>query len=165
MRPFIGPFVYGTDGRGAPNLIVPAGGLRRPRTPETAVAIEDENGNTRSPDDLFMNGGEIFTFTIDAVPKSVAALLQKACLTAADIDLFIFHQANRYMLEHLRKRLKIPPEKFQLSMAHCGNTVSSSIPIALKHAEMEGKLPEGTVIMLVGFGVGYSWGATILRWK
>ena len=163
-RPFIGPFVYGTDGSGAPNLIVPTGGMRRPRTPETAIPVEDESGSARSQDDLFMNGAEIFTFTIDAVPKSVAALLQKACLTAADIDLFVFHQANKYMLEHLRKRLKIPPEKFQLSMAHCGNTVSSSIPIALKHAAMEGKLSEGTVMMLVGFGVGYSWGATILRW-
>ena len=165
MRPFIGPFVYGTDGSGAPNLIVPTGGMRRPRTPETAISVEDETGSVRSQDNLFMNGAEIFVFTIDAVPKSVAALLQKACLTAADIDLFVFHQANRYMLEHLRRRLKIPPEKFQLSMAHCGNTVSSTIPIALKHAMDEGKVSPGTVLMLVGFGVGYSWGATILRWE
>jgi 3-oxoacyl-[acyl-carrier-protein] synthase-3 len=139
--------------------------MRRPRTPETAISVEDETGSVRSQDNLFMNGAEIFVFTIDAVPKSVAALLQKACLTAADIDLFVFHQANRYMLEHLRRRLKIPPEKFQLSMAHCGNTVSSTIPIALKHAMDEGKVSPGTVLMLVGFGVGYSWGATILRWE
>ena len=163
--PFIGPFVYGTDGSGAPNLIVPAGGMRRPRAPETAIPAEDDNGNVRSPDDLFMNGAEIFNFTIEAVPKSVAALLKKASLTPADIDLFVFHQANRYMLEHLRKRLKIPPEKFQLSMAHCGNTVSSTIPIALKHAAEEGKLSPGTTMLLVGFGVGYSWGVAILRWK
>jgi 3-oxoacyl-[acyl-carrier-protein] synthase-3 len=164
-HPLIGPFVYGTDGSGGPNLMVPTGGMRRPRTPETAISAEDETGSARCQDNLFMNGGEIFAFTIEAVPKSVAALLQKACLTAADIDLFIFHQANRYMLEHLRKRLKIPPEKFQLSMAHCGNTVSSTIPIALKHAVEEGKVSSGTVMMLVGFGVGYSWGAAILRWR
>jgi 3-oxoacyl-[acyl-carrier-protein] synthase-3 len=164
-RPFIGPFVYGTDGRGAPYLIVPAGGMRRPRTPETAIPAEDGSGNARSPNDLFMNGAEIFNFTIEAVPQSVAALLKKARLTQADIDLFVFHQANRYMLEHVRRRLKIPPEKFQLSMAHCGNTVSSTIPIALKHAAEEGKVHSGTVMMLVGFGVGYSWAATILRWQ
>jgi 3-oxoacyl-[acyl-carrier-protein] synthase-3 len=163
-RPSIGPFVYGTDGRGAPNLIVPTGGMRRPRTPETAVSVQDETGSAHSQDSLFMNGAEIFTFTLEAVPKSVAAVLKKAGLAAADIDLYVFHQANRYMLEHLRKRLKIPPEKFQLSMAHCGNTVSSTIPIALKHAVEEGKISPGTVLMLVGFGVGYSWGATILRW-
>jgi 3-oxoacyl-[acyl-carrier-protein] synthase-3 len=112
-----------------------------------------------------MDGGEIFNFTIEAVPQAVAALLKKADLAPAAVDLFVFHQANRYMLEHLRKRLKIPPEKFQLSMAHCGNTVSSTIPIALKHALQEGKVRSGTVMMLVGFGVGYSWAATLLRWQ
>jgi 3-oxoacyl-[acyl-carrier-protein] synthase-3 len=69
------------------------------------------------------------------------------------------------MLEHLRKRLKIPPEKFQVAMSHCGNTVSATIPIALKHAALEGRLPKGALVMLVGFGVGYSWGATLLRWS
>jgi len=163
--PFIGPFVYGTDGRGAPYLIVPAGGMRQPLAPETAIPAADNNGNLRSPNDLFMDGGEIFNFTIEAVPQAVAALLKKADLAPAAVDLFVFHQANRYMLEHLRKRLKIPPEKFQLSMAHCGNTVSSTIPIALKHALQEGKVRSGTVMMLVGFGVGYSWAATLLRWQ
>jgi len=69
------------------------------------------------------------------------------------------------MLEHLRKRLRIPAEKFLVSMSHCGNTVSSTIPIALKHAAQEGKLPHGSLVMLVGFGVGYSWAATLLRWS
>ena len=160
----LGPFVYGTDGKGAANLIVPTGGMRRPRTPETATAAEDKNGNVRSEDDLFMDGAEIFNFTLSAVPKSVTALLEKSGLALDQIDLFIFHQANRYMLEHLRKRLKIPPEKFEISMSHCGNTVSSTLPIALKHAYDGGRLKENAVVMLVGFGVGYSWGATLLRW-
>ena len=82
-----------------------------------------------------------------------------------DIDLFIFHQANHYMLEHLRKRIDIPEEKFFVKMSHCGNTVSSTIPIALKHAACEGRLKPGSIVMLVGFGVGYSWGATLLRWS
>jgi 3-oxoacyl-[acyl-carrier-protein] synthase-3 len=163
--PLIGPFVYGTDGRGGQNLIVPAGGMRLPRSPETAVAVPDGTGNVRSQDDVYMNGGDIFTFTLDVVPQSVNSLLEKAGLEAREVDLFVFHQANRFMLEHLRKRLQIPPEKFQLTMSHCGNTVSSTIPIALKHAAQEGRLPQGSLVMLVGFGVGYSWGATLLRWS
>jgi 3-oxoacyl-[acyl-carrier-protein] synthase-3 len=164
-QPPLGPFVYGTDGKGASNLIVPSGGMRRPRTSETALAVEDESGNVRSADNLFMDGAEVFNFTLNAVPKSVNTLLDKAKLSLDAIDLFVFHQANRYMLEHLRKRIKIPAEKFQVSMAHCGNTVSSTIPIALKDALAEGRLTEGSVVMLVGFGVGYSWGATLLRWR
>jgi 3-oxoacyl-[acyl-carrier-protein] synthase-3 len=163
--PLIGPFVYGTDGRGGPNLIVPAGGMRQPRTTETGAAVQDEGGNVRSHDDLFMNGAEIFNFTLDVVPQTVNSLLKKAGLEASDVDLFVFHQANKFMLEHLRKRLRIPPEKFQVSMSHCGNTVSSTIPIALKHAAQEGKLPQEALVMLVGFGVGYSWGATLVRWS
>jgi 3-oxoacyl-[acyl-carrier-protein] synthase-3 len=162
--PSIGPFVYGTDGRGGPNLIVPAGGTRRPRSVETAAVAEDESGNARSQDDLYMNGAEIFTFTLDAVPNAVDCLLKRAGLDMASIDLFVFHQANQYMLEHLRRRLKIPAGKFQLTMRHCGNTVSSTLPIALKHAAAEGRLPEGSLVTLVGFGVGYSWGATLVRW-
>jgi 3-oxoacyl-[acyl-carrier-protein] synthase III len=162
--PVIGPFLYGTDGRGGPNLIVPTGGMRNPRTAESANEAEDAGGNVRSRDNLFMNGAEIFNFTLDAVPLAVEGLLKRAGLCQTEVDLFVFHQANRYMLEHLRKRLKIPEEKFQVAMAHCGNTVSSTIPIALKHASLDGRLPEGSLVMLVGFGVGYSWGATLLRW-
>lgn len=161
--PRIGPFVYGTDGGGAQNLIVPRGGMRC-RMAGPSPEVEDESGNVRSADHLYMNGAEIFTFTLSAVPRSVNELLSRAQMTLDDVDLFIFHQANKYMLEHLRKRLKIPAEKFYISMAHCGNTVSSTIPIALKHAAEEGRLAEGSRAMLVGFGVGYSWGAAMVRW-
>ncbi len=163
--PWLGPFVYGTDGSGGPNLIVPTGGMRKPRSREAPEPVEDESGNFRTVDDLYMNGSEIFTFTIDVVPKCVERVLAKAGLAAADIDLFVFHQANRYMLEHLRKRMKIPAEKFLFAMADCGNTVSSTIPIALEAAQAQGLLSEGAKLMLVGFGVGYSWGATIVRWS
>ncbi len=162
--PLIGPFVYGTDGSGGPNLIVPTGGMRKPRTVESGVPSEVESGNVRSQDNLYMNGAEIFNFTLTAVPESVQGLLDKSGMKLEDIDLFVFHQANKYMLDHLRKRIKIPEDKFQLAMNHCGNTVSSTIPIALKHASSDGKLKSGDVVMLVGFGVGYSWGATLLRW-
>jgi 3-oxoacyl-[acyl-carrier-protein] synthase-3 len=162
--PVIGPFVYGTDGQGMPNLIVPTGGMRQPRTAETGVPVEDQSGNVRSQDNLYMNGAEIFNFTLRVVPQCIDQLLSKAGLTMEGIDLFILHQANRYMLEHLRKRMDIPEEKFSVAMSHCGNTVSSTIPIALKHAACEGRLTSGSRVMLVGFGVGYSWGATLLRW-
>jgi 3-oxoacyl-[acyl-carrier-protein] synthase-3 len=138
--------------------------MRRPRTAESGVVTEDDAGNARSQDNLYMNGGEIFAFTIGAVPKAVNSLLDKSGASLGEIDLFVFHQANRYMLEHLRKRLKIPAEKFQVTMHHCGNTVSSTIPIALKHAALEGRLAPGAHVMVVGFGVGYSWGASLLRW-
>jgi 3-oxoacyl-[acyl-carrier-protein] synthase-3 len=161
--PVIGPFVYGTDGSGAPNLIVPAGGTRRPRTPETAMAAEDESGNVRSADNLFMDGPEIFNFTLRAAPDCVNRLLAESDLTLDQIDRFIFHQANQYMLEHLRKRLQVPFEKFEISIAHAGNTVSSTIPIAFKDALVGGRIRQGMLVMLVGFGVGYSWGATLVR--
>jgi 3-oxoacyl-[acyl-carrier-protein] synthase-3 len=163
QKPLLGPFIYGSDGSGGPNLIVPAGGTRSPRTLCSAKEVEDEYGNVRSADNLFMNGQEIFNFTLSAVPESVERLLSKSGKTLGDVDMFVFHQANQYMLEHLRKRLKIPAEKFYVFMKDCGNTVSSTIPIALKNAKDEGRLPEDSLVMLVGFGVGYSWGATLLR--
>lgn len=160
----IGPFVYGTDGSGAKNLIVPSGGLRSPRTVASGVAKEDEHGNIRSDDNLYMNGAEIFTFTLLSVPKAVKALLNASSCTLDQIDLFVFHQANKFMLESLRKKCGIPPEKFVLAYEKFGNTVSSTIPIALKEAELSGKLKPGMKVMLVGFGVGYSWAANLLEW-
>lgn len=163
-QPSIGPFVYGTDGAGAKNLIVPTGGLRCQRSPETAVEAQDDSGNFRSRDNLFMDGAEIFNFTIRTIPKCVHELISRAQVALEDIDLFVFHQANQYMLEHLRKRMKIPEERFCVAMRNCGNTVSSTIPIALKHALEEGKLKAGNRVMVVGFGVGYSWAAALLLW-
>ncbi len=110
-----------------------------------------------------MNGPEIFTFTLREIPKNVRQLLDKAQLNVDDIDLFIFHQANAFMLEHLRKRMKISDDRFFVYMRDCGNTVSSTIPIALKEAMGQGAAKSGSLIMLVGFGVGYSWGSVIVR--
>ena len=163
-RPAIGPFVYGTDGRGARNLIVPVGGMRARSDAKTYPELSDEYGNVRSAENLYMNGPEIFAFTLQAVPQCVEDLLKKSGMSLDQIDVFIFHQANRYMLSHLRQRLKIPEEKFVLALAEVGNTVSASIPIALKTALTSGRIRSGDTVMLVGFGVGYSWGATLLRW-
>ncbi|HWG41898.1 MAG TPA: ketoacyl-ACP synthase III [Gemmataceae bacterium] len=157
--PWIGPFVFGTDGKGMENLIVRAGGMRQP----TNDALPHGRGSVPSAGHLFMNGPEIFTFALRAVPQAVQALLDRAERTIDDIDLFVFHQANRYMLEHLRDKLKIPPEKFVVAMSHVGNTVSSTIPIALKDAVDRQLLQVSKLVLLVGFGVGYSWAATLIR--
>jgi len=164
-KPIIGPFVYGTDGGGGKNLIVPAGGARECLSKDSSIAEKDTDGNIRSRNNLYMNGAEIFTFTLKSVPKAVQDILSVSNKTIDDIDLFVFHQANKFMLEHLRKKIKVPKEKFFLSFSEYGNTVSSTIPIALKDAQLQGALKQDDLVMLVGFGVGYSWGATLVRWE
>lgn len=159
----IGPFVLGTDGRGDKELIVPAGGMRNCPTAKTEIVKQAEGGNWRSLENLYMNGPEIFTFTLQAVPSAVQQLLQKCGKTMDQVDYFVFHQANRFMLERLRAKLKIPADKFCLHMEFCGNTVSSTIPIALEHPRAEGKIRPGQDVILVGFGVGYSWAARVVR--
>jgi 3-oxoacyl-[acyl-carrier-protein] synthase-3 len=160
-----GPFVYGTDGTGAPNLIVPAGGMRERQPAKPAIEVGDDSGKVRSRSHLFMDGPEVFNFTLERIPAVVSELLERGGKRLEEIDLFVFHQANRYMLEHLRRKIGIPPEKFCIAMEHCGNTVSSTIPIALKMAVAEGKLKAGDTVAMVGFGVGYSWGATLMKWS
>ena len=159
--PMIGPFVYGTDGSGARNLIVEAGAFRVPIGPASADAGAPESPAKPT---LFMDGGEIFAFTLSTVPKALETLLRRAGIAAADVDLFAFHQANRHMLDFLRKKSRIPEEKFLVCLAGCGNTVSATIPIALREAQRAGRLVPGAVVAMVGFGVGYSWAAALCRW-
>ena len=160
----IGEFLFGTDGKGASNLIVPAGAMAMPRSDETAEERVDEQGNVRSLNNLYMNGPEIFNFTLDIVPDTVKSLLARAKLSMDDIDLFVFHQANKFMLDSLRDKIGIPEEKFYLNMEDKGNTVSATIPIAMKDALDEGRIRRGDKLMLVGFGVGYSWAGCIVEW-
>lgn len=127
----------GTDGSGAEFLI------KRPNAP------------------LYMDGGAIFDFSSDVVPQMVEDVLHKSNLQMDDINLWVFHQANKYMINYIRKMLEIDKERFYIYMEHVGNTVSSTIPIALCAAREEGKL-QGNVV-LAGFGVGLSWGVVMLR--
>lgn len=152
-------FSLGTDGSGAENLIVPTGGARH-RAPKNDFNI-DEEGNIHSSDHLYMNGGAIFDFSSNVVPEMVQDLLDKHNLKQDDIDLFVFHQANKYMINYLRKLLDIDKDKFYIFMENVGNTVSSTIPIALCEAKKEGKLKGN--ILLAGFGVGLSWGGCIIK--
>ena len=161
----IGPFVFGTDGGGAENLIVPAGGMRCPISAEAMIEREDDHGNWRSQANLFMNGGELFNFALKTVPRAFEQLLQKASLTSSDIDLVVMHQANKFMLERLREKIKIPAKNFCIDMEESGNTVSCTIPIALERAMKNGVVKSLDRVALVGFGVGYSWAAALVRFS
>lgn len=147
----IGAFDLGTDGGGAENLIVKAG----------AAANDFQNDDTVNGF-LSMNGPEVFQFTLENVPLTVESCLRKNNLTLNDVDFTILHQANAYMLKNLRKKLNIPEEKFYIDVEHVGNTVSSTIPIALKDSIDKGLVKTGDCVLLCGFGVGYSWGATVI---
>jgi 3-oxoacyl-[acyl-carrier-protein] synthase-3 len=149
-RSLIGPFDFGTDGSCAGDLMAHGSAMR------------SLTGN--KPPRLRMNGGEIFAFTLRAVPPSVEAVLAQSGLTLEQVDLFVFHQANGYMLEHLRQKCRIPREKFVVAMAECGNTVSSSIPLALVQAMAQNKLRRGAKVLLAGFGVGASWATCLVEW-
>ncbi len=155
-KPSIGPFVYGTDGSGAKNLIVSDGAFRN-RTGAATMSHPIEGQF------LTMNGSEIFKFSLEVVPGIVDAILSQSSLKMDDIDLFVFHQANKFMLDHLRKKIQIPEEKFFVNYQKVGNLVSASIPVALKDAIDQNILQKGMTCVAVGFGVGYSWGATVIR--
>ncbi|MGN6602880.1 MAG: ketoacyl-ACP synthase III [Ginsengibacter sp.] len=154
-------FEFGTDGKGAGNLIVKEGALRY-RNQEGTIN-KDNFGNITSSSCLYMNGPEIFSFTSSAVPGLIKNVLSKNNMDLDNIDLFIFHQANRYMLNHLRKKIGIPEEKFFYFLENCGNTVSSTIPIALKEALIANRIKKGNKVLLAGFGVGYSWGGVVIE--
>lgn len=136
----IGEFSFGTDGGGAEKLILKDGGH------------------------LFMDGPEIFNFTLDVVPSTMDDICSKNEIARDDVDLFVFHQANKFMLDTIRKVNHIPAEKFYVDMEDTGNTVSSTIPIALERARENGMLCSGMKVMILGFGVGLSWGGTILQY-
>ena len=156
----IGEFDLGSDGKGAENLIVKQGAMRHPERDNT---FTDGEAGFNSPSHLFMNGNEIFNFTIKAIPGLIANTLAKNNLDIATSDLFVFHQANMFMLNHLRKKLGITPEKFYCWMEQCGNTVSSTIPIVLKEAMNAKAIKPHYKVTIAGFGVGYSWGGTVLK--
>lgn len=155
----IGEFSLGTDGSGAEELIVKTGCARHFKPANDYQ--EDEEGGIYSSDNLYMNGKAIFDFTSDVVPPLIAETLQKNSLTQDDVNLYVFHQANKYMINYIRKLMGIDKEKFYIFMENVGNTVSSTIPIALCEAEREGKM-KGNIV-LAGFGVGLSYGAVVIK--
>lgn len=156
----IGEFSLGTDGSGANNLIVKTGASRQ--KDETGKYFEDEEGHVWYDDYLYMNGGAIFNFTLDAVPAMMKETLEKNKIEKDQIDYYVFHQANKFMLNTIRKVCVLPKDKFYVNLATTGNTVSSTVLIGLKDCMEKGTIKDGDKVMISGFGVGLSWGGTIL---
>lgn len=156
-------FVYYTDGSGFDKLIVRNGSIKHKN--ETGVDIFNEEGAfVRNDDNLYMDGKAIFEFTAFVIPPLIDQVLIKNNLKREDIDLYVFHQANDFMLQTVRKRCNIPEDKFFIHLKESGNTVSSTIPIALVEAEKLGRLKPGMKVLLAGFGVGLSAAFTILQY-
>lgn len=157
----IGDFVLGTDGAGAENLIVKTGAARHRQT--TGQSTVDEEGHERFDDYLYMNGGAVFNFTLETVPQMLEQILEKNCLTKDEIDYYVFHQANKFMLNTIRKVCGLPKESFHVNLEDTGNTVSSTVMIALKDCVDKQVIKSGMQVMITGFGVGLSWGGTIIK--
>lgn len=161
----LGSFVFGTDGSGADKLIVEAGLCRLPKSGETALEKMDSSGNIRSKENLYMNGAEVMSFSLKEVPNAIENLLDNSGYKREDIKCFVLHQANKFMLDSLRKKLNISEEKLPFLAEDEGNTVSSTIPFAFEKILGSKEFAAGDVCMFVGFGVGYSWAACNLHYK
>ena len=159
----IGEFVLGTDGSGANNLIVKTGASRQKKA--TGQFVEDEEGHIWYDDYLYMNGGNVFNFTLETVPTMMKDILVKNKFEKEQIDYYVFHQANKFMLNTIRKVCVLPKDKFYVNLAATGNTVSSTVLIGLKDCMDNGKIKTGDKVMISGFGVGLSWGGTVLFFK
>jgi 3-oxoacyl-[acyl-carrier-protein] synthase III len=142
---------------------VPAGGMRRPRGPETGIEETDRSGNVRTAEQIHMDGMGVWSFVNSVIPGHVKTFLANQSLTLADIDVFVFHQASKVTLDSLAKSLGLPPNKMYVNMAEVGNLVSASIPVALRMAVDEGAVEPGQRVLLCGFGVGLSYGSVLVE--
>jgi len=145
----------GVDGSAAHLIEVRAGGSRLPTTAETIA-----NGDNF----LSMQGNEVFRKAVRAVVESAGLALEKAGKTMADVDLFIPHQANVRIIEAVNQRLDFPMDKTVVNIHRYGNTSAASIPLALVEAAQEGRLHDGDLVLLSGFGAGMTWASVLLRW-
>tara|TARA_B100001057_G_scaffold471355_1_gene533607 strand:- start:667 stop:1644 length:978 start_codon:yes stop_codon:yes gene_type:complete len=150
-KKFVGEFLLGTDGSGFKDLIVENGACK---------------GNLDKKDiKLFMNGSKIFMFTLANIPINVEKLLKISKIKKKKINNFFFHQGSKLILDSLGEALSLPKEKIFNNLKLLGNTVSSTIPFALKEADKKGKIKSNDILFLSGFGVGLSWGSCIIKWK
>ncbi|MBO9585945.1 MAG: ketoacyl-ACP synthase III [Flavobacterium sp.] len=156
----IGEFLFGTDGAGYDKLIVKNGCSKSPFDPE-AKEVNYGSNNIYTDNHLYMNGPEVFNFTSEVIPNFTKEVLIKNKKEISDINQFVFHQANSFMLNFMRKRLKIDSEKFYINLEDGGNTVSCTIPIALKNYS-ENMILKDQEIAIVGFGVGLSWAGGLI---
>jgi len=156
----IGEFVIGTDGEGAENLIVKSGCARHPQ-PLNDLKFDDF-GNPRSSDNLYMDGPAILNYSLESIPQLVTDVLEKNGITMDDIDLHVYHQANIFLANLERRKLKIAKEKYYCNIENVGNTVSSTIPIGLCFAMEDRSLKPGMKVLSVAQGLGYTWGGMVL---
>ena len=157
----IGKFDLGTDGSGYEHIIIKNGGYRNRL--QTGAEYEDQNGDTRRDDWFYMNGESVFSFTVDRIPLLIAETLKKNGISSEDIGYYVFHQANKFMLNTLRKINAIPKDQFFVDISDTGNTASSTVPIGLCKSLDNGTIQKGMKVMIAGFGVGLSWAGTILK--
>lgn len=152
------------DGTRREALIIPAGGFRLPSSPETAVLEEDAEGNQRAKDNLRMDGTAVFNFVQVEVPPLIDDLLASAGATTDDVDIFLFHQPNRFMLQKLADKMKVPHAKMPMNVVeHYGNSSGVTIPMAIAHNLRERLGGESLRACLAGFGVGLTWGSMLLK--
>jgi 3-oxoacyl-[acyl-carrier-protein] synthase-3 len=156
-EPTLSAFQFGTDGSGADTLLVSKGGAR------PAECAIKPRGRQRWQSALYMDGPSLINFTVVAVPQLVDSILAAANLKSSDVDLFLLHQATLKMLSQLRERMGLPEERMPIVLEHCGNTVSSTIPILIDVLRRDGRLRKGMRNVLVGFGVGWSWAGCVWR--
>lgn len=152
-----------TSGEGYDKFIIPAGGCRIPRSTATSQPERDASGNIRTLENIHMDGIGILAFVNEKLPKHIRLILDRNALTKDQIDLFVFHQASKMALESLVRLLGIEPDRVFENLREIGNTVSASIPIALKDAFEKRRLSRGDKVLLCGFGVGFSWGSAIIQ--
>jgi 3-oxoacyl-[acyl-carrier-protein] synthase-3 len=153
-----------TAGKYWDRIMIPAGGSRMPHSEETSIPEEDSRGNIRTKNDVWMDGLSVLGLVNTRVPSQIQKLLERNHVTLDDVDLCVFHQASKVTLDSLVARLGVKPEKHFHNVAKVGNTVSASIPIALKDASDEGRISSGDLVLISGFGVGLAWATALLRW-
>jgi len=156
--------VLASDGHKFDTFYIPEGGCRLPVRFKKSGMLIDDNEEVLSSEYIHMDGFAVWQFISKNVSDQVVNILNRNNLNVNDIDLFIFHQASKLTLDSLMKMLKIKEDKVYINLSEKGNTVSASIPIALKDAYDEGKLKRGDLILISGFGVGLSWGSIIMRY-
>jgi 3-oxoacyl-[acyl-carrier-protein] synthase III len=157
---------FGTDGNGVENIIVEAGGSKLPINEETSKMKEIKPGINRAKKYLYMNGRQVMKFASKTVPPSAKKVMDKEKITIDDLDWVVMHQANKTMLEDIARRMDLPAEKNYINLWNKGNTISSSIPIALQEILDNGqRLNKDGYWMITGFGLGYAWGTTLLKYN
>jgi 3-oxoacyl-[acyl-carrier-protein] synthase-3 len=149
-------FVLGSDGCGASQLLVPAGGSRQPATQESVEARDHF---------LKMEGRDVFRFATKVIPGSMLEALEKANLKPSDLALVIPHQANIRIIDNAREKLGLPPERVFTNVDRYGNTSAASIPVALCEAFEEGRITMGDIVAMCAFGAGLAWAAAVWEWN